>query len=254
VLLKLVVNQNHGEIMLRLLLKLPLIKLILPMVVLSLPFWLTGTNGQPHLIATQALQLDSYAYSMQKLLGFGGNSTLSKTKVTRWQDEEGNWHYGDQQAASLAKVQNQSASKSMEEFEASQRGSSNFIDLNGGNGSGSGMSSPLLGYAIMLVCSLWLVWGLISFLKSPFAKKKGLERDGSAPDLDVPIEFMVTTDYDVLGIKKGASQIEIQQAYEAKMAAFDEAKIAAMGKSMQRDIAAKKQKIRLAYDNLSAAS
>jgi preprotein translocase subunit Sec63 len=65
---------------------------------------------------------------------------------------------------------------------------------------------------------------------------------------------MVTTDYDILDIKKGASQAEIQQAYESKMAAFDEAKIAAMGKSMQRDIAAKKQKIRQAYDNLSAAS
>jgi hypothetical protein len=240
--------------MLRLLLKLPLIKLILPVVILSLPFWLTGTNGQPYLKTSQALQFESYAFSMQKLLGFGGNSTLSTTKVTRWQDEAGHWHYGDQQAASLAKVEDNSASESMEEFEASQRGSSNFIDLNGGNGSGSGMSSPLLGYVIMLVCALWLLGGLMSFLKAPFAKKKGLESDATAPDLEVPIEFMVTTDYDILDIKKGASQAEIQQAYESKMAAFDEAKIAAMGKSMQRDIAAKKQKIRQAYDNLSAAS
>lgn len=110
--------------------------------------------------------------------------------------------------------------------------------------------APALSYALVFFLLSWLIWGVISLLRSSSQRGK-TNRSGADMMLEgVPVQYSLPSDHDVLGVSKEADKPEIEAAYQAKMANFDSERIAKMGKSVQEEIKAKQDRIQKAYENL----
>lgn len=177
-----------------------ILKLLLPIMLLSSPFWLTSSSGQVYMQQKDFMSMNGYARSFESIL-------LGKGKAEIYKPSE------------------------------KPKPSVYF---------------PTFGYGFIMLMMGWLFWGVTSFFRNQQHGTKKKSRtivDSMAID-GVPIQYTMSTEHDILGVSKDASKDEIEAAYQAKMATFDPERIANMGKSIQQEIEAKKDKITKAYETL----